>query len=98
MFEASTATKKELRPNPPNSRIVDTVYAGNQPIFSGCSQEIVKVLASALPSEADIKLILVKGSANDPKRNSQLLRHLFYGMSLVYAYEAKQQIAATGEK
>ncbi len=36
--------------------------------------------------------------ANDPKRNSQLLRHLFYGMSLVYAYGAKQQIAATGEK
>ncbi len=47
MFEASTATKKELRPNPPNSHIVDTVYAGNQSIFSGCSEEIVKVLASA---------------------------------------------------
>ncbi len=47
MFAASIATKKELRPNPPNSHIVDNVYAGNQPIFSGCSQEIVKVLASA---------------------------------------------------
>ena len=47
MFEASIATKKELRPNPPNSHIVGNVYAGNQPIFSGCSREIVKVLASA---------------------------------------------------
>ncbi len=27
--------------------------------------------ASALPSEADIQLILVKGSANDPKRTFQ---------------------------
>ena len=57
MFEASIATKKELRPNPPNSHIVDTVYADNQPIISGCSQEIVKVLASALRPEADIELI-----------------------------------------
>ncbi len=47
MFEASIATKKELRPNPPNSHIVGNVYAGNQPIFFGCSREIVKVLASA---------------------------------------------------
>jgi len=53
---------------------------------------------SALPSEADIKLILSKEAANDPKRNSKLLGHLFYGMSLVYANGAKQQIAVTGEK
>jgi len=31
-------------------------------------------------------------------RNSKLLGHLFYGMSLVYANGAKQQIAVTGEK
>ena len=45
MFEASIATKKVLRPNPPNSHIVGNVSAGNQPIFSGCSRDIVKVLA-----------------------------------------------------
>jgi hypothetical protein len=51
-----------------------------------------------MPPKAVIKLISAFMTANDPKRNSQLLRHLFYGMSLVYAYGAKQQIAATGEK
>ncbi len=53
---------------------------------------------SASRPKPDIQLELLERSAVDPKRNSQLLRHLFYGMSLVYAYGAKQQIAATGEK
>ncbi len=48
--------------------------------------------------KADIPLESANRAANDPKRNSKLLGHLFYGMSLVYANGAKQQIAVTGEK
>ncbi len=73
MFEASIATKKELRPNPPNSNIVGNVYADNQPIFSGCSREIVKVLASAVHPKADLELILTIGAANDPERTFEPL-------------------------
>jgi len=51
-----------------------------------------------LRPEAAVELEYEQRAANDPKRNSKLLGHLFYGMSLVYANGAKQQIAVTGEK
>jgi len=53
---------------------------------------------AALRAEAAIGPTELSIAASAPKRNSNLLRLLFYGMSLVYANGAKQQIAVTEEK